>query len=459
MVRKVCCVLSAALILAPIALPPQAAVAPTTSALGAANESLRTSSLLRMLNKQVTLEGYYYDNGVMKMLVSDMDMVRAKTVMPTSAYVPIAGTVPGSVNNGDKISVQGLLIKPGASDEDVLKNENAAVRVSAESSVRVVDTKARLRMVPAINLVNIENVVPVQPISRNKYALLSGGGYSWASEGICFRNGLLAAKQLLLSKGYKPENIHVLYGSGTVPGGGLSPVLPATKPNIISRFSLLASQVQAGDTVFIMVSANGGGILTTPSAGYPKGMLGGLIDTSGDESESYSESAMNVDLNRDGDRLDTVRVDETFWVWPSVPFSDDEFRQQVNRLNPNCKMIVIMDQSFSGGFIRDLTKTGRIITASTGTTLLSFNNSSNTWDSFTEWWLAALMGRKPFTVTPVNADANGDGKISLVEAFNFARVRSYPPGVAGYEDNGVYPGFAFHMPYGGDGALGMLTFL
>lgn len=458
MVRKVCLISLVVLAVAPVALPPQAAVAPTSSAVASALSSLRTPSLLNSLNKQVTLQGYYYDNGVMKMLVNNLEMVRAKGVLPSSAYVPIAGTVPSSVRNGDKISLAGTVFKPGTGDDDSLQNENVAVRVGAESAVSVVDTKLRLRVESAVVDQLEPTVVPVAPLTK-KYALLIGGGYSPASEGICFRNGLLTARQILLSKGYKPENIFVLYGSGYVPAGGLGPVAPATKANIISRFSSLASKVKAGDTVFIMVSMNGGGFLAAPSAGYPKGLHGGLIDTGGDEYESYSEAAMGVDINKDGDRYDTVRVDETIWVWPNTPMSDDEFRIQVNRINPACRMIIIMDQSFSGGFIRDLTRPGRIITTSTGSTMFSFNEPSNYWDSFTVWWLGAFLGRRPMTSYAIDADVNNDGKVSLVEAFNFARLRSYPAGVAGYEDNGAYPGYANQMPYGGDGVLGATTFL
>lgn len=457
MVRKVCMVLLAAFVIAPLALPPQAAVAPASSAIATAASSLRTPGLLQSLNKQVTLQDYYYDNGVMKMLVNNMETVRAKGVLPTSAYVPIAGTVPSSVKNGDRISVAGTVFKPGTGDEESLQNENVAVRLTAQSVVNVVDTKMRLNVESAATQVDMPAPTPMPAV--NKYALLIGGGYNPATEGIYFRNGLVAAKQILLSKGYRPENILVLYGNGYVPGGGLAPVSPATKAAVVARFGYLASKVKAGDTVFIMVSTCGGGLLTAPAAGYPKGMHGGLIDTNGDESESYSEAGMGVDINKDGDRYDTVRVDETILLWPNTPMSDDEFRLQVNRLNPGCKMIILMDQSFSGGFIRDLTRPGRIITTSTGGTTFSYNEASNLWDSFTVWWLGAFLGYRPGTSYAIDADFNNDGKVSLVEAFNFARGRSYPPFVAGYEDNGAYPGYANQMPYGGDGVIGLTTYL
>jgi len=202
-----------------------------------------------------------------------------------------------------------------------------------------------------------------------------------------------------------------------------------------------------------MISTTGGGLLTHPMGSYPPGMYWGAVDTNGDE------AVLHCDINGDGDRNDVLRVDEAIWVWPGYKMIDDELRVQLNRVQHYSKMIIQMDSSFCGGFIRDLTGPRRMIVTSVGPDRLSWNEPSNQWDAFTPWWLGAFIGHRPWSGVAVAADANGNGKVSIVEAYNRARLLGIQPGVAGYEDNGAYPGWCAQMPHGGDGALGAATYL
>jgi len=59
----------------------------------------------------------------------------------------------------------------------------------------------------------------------------------------------------------------------------------------------------------------------------------------------------------------------------------------------------------------------------------------------------------------VNADANGDGEVSLVEAFNYARAKDTQSETPWYEDNGDGIPHSGKMPAGGDGTLGSNTSL
>jgi hypothetical protein len=434
--------------------PCRAAAGASGASVPAPPASLRSAKLLQSVNKAVSLEGYYYD-GSIPMIVDDMDRVRAKVPLPSSCYVPIVGSVPSSVRSGDRITITGTLFKPGSGEKESIGDESAAVRISGASAVKLVNSTKRLS-VQALNAA--ATLTPAVPVA-GKYAVLMGGGYSPASEGPAFRNGMLAAKQLLLFKGYPPGNIFVLYGNGQVPIAGLAPVIPFTKANINYIFSMLAAKVKNTDTLYVMVSANGGGLLTTQMGSWAPQMYYGLVDTNGDEKDFHSEAALHIDINHDGDMNDVVKVDETFWVWPGQPMSDDEFRIQVNKVQHYAKMIIEMDQSFSGGFIRDLTAPRRMIISSVGSNMLSWNEPSNQWDGFTPWWLGAFQGHRPWSSVPVPADANGNGKVSIVEAYNAARLKGIQPGVAGYEDNGVWPGWSGPMPYGGDGVLGLASYL
>jgi hypothetical protein len=89
----------------------------------------------------------------------------------------------------------------------------------------------------------------------------------------------------------------------------------------------------------------------------------------------------------------------------------------------------------------------------------SYAASSCPLDEFTFWYFAALTGTKPDGSGTVNADTNGDGKISILEAYNFARSHDTRPETPFYEDNGVWPCHSGAMPSGGEGALGASTYL
>ena len=59
----------------------------------------------------------------------------------------------------------------------------------------------------------------------------------------------------------------------------------------------------------------------------------------------------------------------------------------------------------------------------------------------------------------MDADANHDGRVSILEAYNFARSHDAAGETPYYEDDGVRPGHSGAMPSGGDGSLGANTYL
>jgi hypothetical protein len=55
----------------------------------------------------------------------------------------------------------------------------------------------------------------------------------------------------------------------------------------------------------------------------------------------------------------------------------------------------------------------------------------------------------------VNADANGDGRVSFVEAFNYAQAHDQAPEHPQCDDNGDHASNEGQMPSGGDGSRGI----
>jgi hypothetical protein len=63
------------------------------------------------------------------------------------------------------------------------------------------------------------------------------------------------------------------------------------------------------------------------------------------------------------------------------------------------------------------------------------------------------------TAPPVNADANGDGRVSMIEAFNYARSMDQSEETPWYEDRGDGIPHNGAMPSQGEGALGSNAYL
>jgi len=88
----------------------------------------------------------------------------------------------------------------------------------------------------------------------------------------------------------------------------------------------------------------------------------------------------------------------------------------------------------------------------------SWSWSMNSYDEFSYHFTCAINGADP-TGKTVNADANSDGEVSMVEAFNYARSKDTASETPWYEDNGDGIPHSGSMPSGSDGTLGSNTSL
>ena len=123
------------------------------------------------------------------------------------------------------------------------------------------------------------------------------------------------------------------------------------------------------------------------------------------------------------------------------------------------RMIIVMEQCFSGGFLRDLAGNNRIIISAATQYESSWAMGPDyIYNEFSYHFTCALKGAKP-DGTSVNADANNDGEVSMVEAFNYAVANDTASETPMYEDNGDGVPHSGSMPQGGDGTLGSNTSL
>ena len=232
---------------------------------------------------------------------------------------------------------------------------------------------------------------------NNGYAVIISGGASPYYNFERYWNDCSAMYKVLRNKyNYSRDKIFVLMSDGTDPGedmhlnsGGYisSPLdldndgyndiqYSATKANITTVFNILQQLVTANDNVFIFTTDHGGSGST---------------------------------LNLWGESMTTT-----------------EFAAEVNKLSAAKSINVCMEQCFSGGYIAALCGDKRVVATACSATQSSYAMSDLRYDEFCYYWISAVAGYTP-DGTPVNADYNDDGHVSMDEAFLFAQSHDTRP--------------------------------
>ena len=235
-----------------------------------------------------------------------------------------------------------------------------------------------------------------EPARGQAWAFIISGGANQGNNHIRYWNdSSFIYRTLVEYYGYADDHIRVCISDGTNPavdrsdGTNSPPDLdgdgdadieyPATTQYINQVFGELAATLTASDQLFIFTTDHGG-----------------------------QESGWDCYLN--------------LWNWEEL--RDDQMAALVNAL-PCESIICTFEQCFSGGMIDDLEATGRVIA-----TAARYDESSwamgpcYIYDTFVYWWTSAVGWETP-SGTPVDADTNDDGMVSMHEAFNFALANDH----------------------------------
>ncbi len=157
-----------------------------------------------------------------------------------------------------------------------------------------------------------------------------------------------------------------------------------------------------------------------------------------------------IDVNSDGDMNDWVSIDELIQLY-GEKLSDDELAVFLNRINAGV-ISIVAEPCFSGGLIEDLSSPNRVISTASTEETLSYGNA------FIRNFISAFHGAS-FYGTPVDADYDVNGLISMQEAFNYAAVNDYYNEIPQYDDNGDGISNPYPIPAGDDGDLGANVYL
>ena len=208
---------------------------------------------------------------------------------------------------------------------------------------------------------------------------------------------------LLMADGDNPDNDMLRNGavgfasSSTDLDGDGEPdlTLSATRRNVEDTFRQLSEKITAHDHLFIFITDHG-------------------------------------ECDGDGD----VHL----WLWGGERVSPQELAAIINQCRPKT-MNILLGQCYAGAFVTPLQGDGRIITAACAADQMSWACKERCYDEFVYHWTCAIAQHdeqgQPVIATPhsdhrsENADTNGDGRVSMQEAFDYARQNDRRPETPG----------------------------
>lgn len=283
----------------------------------------------------------------------------------------------------DKVSGALRSIPVNTPPREVLQLQ--AMNPAASSQLSVLKTNFQIH--------NRAVALPVFRLVRQKvYAVLVSGGWDPAYNYGRYWNDLSFIYKALKQKyGYTDAQIIVLYATGThspngdLDGDGVNDIdYAATKANLTTVMNFVKSNI-GSDGKFFFYSTNHGG-----------------------QQEDGTNKAV-------------------LYLWGEF-IRDDEFAALTKGLVCG-EAIYVMEQCFSGGMVDNiLAQQPYPCTQPKVCIMTAANYNEPSWgcdtegpyDEYVYYWTAAVFGKTP-SGAAVNADTNGDGKVSMDEAHAYAK--------------------------------------
>jgi len=236
----------------------------------------------------------------------------------------------------------------------------------------------------------LENFTPVIDPLPEKYAVLYSGGIDPHWGYYRYWNDLIWMYLILLLNGYDPDNIYVIYNDGIGETEMMPVHYPATHDSMDTVFGVLSSEMGSSDSLFFFSTNHG----------------------------EYHGICTWEPLDPD-------------------PLNQTEVQAWFNSITCNYTVIV-MEQCVSGKFIPYLSAPDRVVMTACGDDASSYScDTEGPWNEFVFHFMTAIF-QHPINGdnTPVWADVNHDGKISMAEAFGYAAAMDSRIETPLYDDNG-----------------------
>jgi len=268
------------------------------------------------------------------------------------------------------------------------------------------------------------NIYETDPTVENqRFALLVVGGFDQGNNHARYWNDLTWMYDILIENGYSDDDIFVLYADGNTPS--------ATNCNDpVNIYDESPNDVNFNDgrhANIIDFSSTDASLQTVFTT---------LGNNMGDTDFLYiwtNDHGSDVDQNGNPGPANNRYL----CLWNQF-IRDDTFADgnHLGQITQFMQISTLMKQCFSGGFIDDLSGNNRI-------TMTSSNAAQSSWSADTEGFYgeftfhfhSALQGVTP-DGTQVNADTNGNGYISMLEAYQFAVANDSRNEVPQLDDDG-----------------------
>ncbi|HQV77447.1 MAG TPA: hypothetical protein PLJ42_03670 [Chitinophagales bacterium] len=364
------------------------------------------------IGEEFEVEGFIISEGNTKPIItSEPENYLFDGLYPESEYLHLELQSPNDNLNsfhGKKVRIKGILEKN--TDVSILGtaakfgNSSLATLKLSSSSAQIIDsvsyfvTPTRVSFCDRYPLVCSLAITPI----GIKCAILYSGGINSSKAYWRYWNDLKFMYRILISKGYDPANIRVVYKNGSGEDGEIPVHYAANPTGFDGAISYMKAKLNSQSKLFLMFNNHGGGFETSTGNNY------GVLDANIDEPEASN------------------KTDEDYCFYGvSQPFLDDSIAAKINRL-PFYELIAIVKPCFSGGLIWDLRGSNRVIITSGTEYQVTYSHASGNFGEMTYRFFSAINGMTPDGVA-VDADSNNDGKVSMQEAYIFVRDNDARP--------------------------------
>lgn len=369
------------------------------------------------LTKEFELEGYYWNEGT-PILIVDLGLLHINTALPQSAYVRLTDNIRKVI--GTKTEYPGALVRfKGTLELLELPDKTLQVVLRCPDilpsiiQARTVDVQLPF-LGPICDRFPILCSFGFQPI-QGKYALLYSGGVNNAFAHRRYWNDLRFMYAVLREKyGYSEENIVVVYKDGVGEDADMPVDFAATPNGLNDAIDFLRTRTTNNDDLFLFVTNHGGGLHRWD--GHQ-----GMPDP------QFQRQTGVPDFNLD--EGEPENTDEVIFFFNSNPISlsDDAFAEEFNSI-PRRRLVAVLEPCFGGGFIQDMSSPNATVMSACLEDEFSYGGFSIDnvqFDNFSYFFTAAVnRAHVNGQALGTNPDVNNDGKVSMLEAFNFAHANS-----------------------------------
>ncbi len=358
---------------------------------------LKGSDWRENIGEIVTLEAYLLLDPVPTLLF-DMEDLMKNQVTPEDRYMRLS--IPqgllsdlGEQYHGARVSVRGTISQDQSGEAETMQS------LLGDSYACFIDVLDFPELVEASDILYPYHVNPcianpqicdqLTINERQTYVMIFSGGINSGSAHMRYWNDMVFFHfTLTWILGVDASNIKVVYKNGVGEDGYMPVNYAASISGVNDAFEWFEEEMDANDR-FVFYATNHGG-------------------------HNYSDGN-NDELDNDDEAI--------FYYNESSVIRDDLLATLINGLTFD-EFIGILEPCFAGGLIRDLSGTDRVIMSASTEDQVSWGgltNYGNSYDHFVFFFTSALAGQYP-DGTAVDADTDNNGKVSMAEAFEYARV-------------------------------------